>query len=187
MPVGIPLDRVCLRSGVYCSVCERKISEGRIEEWEIELLKALVDLEPSLGSTILDYVKAYRAGNAIVIVANVRGSVPVAFKERLARRLGVSDVVIVSNTSDIVRLAEELLYPLRVTGIDRSYLPDGTVETILRVEGDEPPRAWAVELFKELARRRLGTEVKIRYVPRRAGMVLVEKPDLSKVDRLLGP
>ncbi len=187
MPVGIPLDRVCLRSGVYCSVCERKIREGRFDEWEIDVMKALVDLEPSLGGAQLDYVKAYRTGNAVVIVANVKGSVPVVVKERLAKRLGVSDVVIVSNTSDIIRLAEELLYPLRVTGIDRSYLPDGTVETILRMEGEEPPRAWAVALFKELARKRLGTEVKIRYEPRRVSVVTMEKPDLSKVSRLFGP
>ncbi|MCY0868878.1 MAG: hypothetical protein OWQ48_06620 [Desulfurococcus sp.] len=64
-----PLDRICVKSGVLCPSCQRKVEEGVVREDEIPVMRVLMDLEEKLkflrkGS----YSKTYRLRDRLIVM-----------------------------------------------------------------------------------------------------------------------
>jgi predicted nucleic acid-binding Zn-ribbon protein len=41
----IPLDTICVKTGILCPSCQRKVDEGEVQEFEVEILRNLLELE----------------------------------------------------------------------------------------------------------------------------------------------
>ncbi len=137
-------------------------------------MKALIELEEREGVSLLKnatYHKSYFIDENLVVVVMDLGvgmSIPLflrnarVIEEKLGRQLG-RRVKVVPRASDVRSLAAYLVYPARITGVNTVWLPDGSVEYVVRVSRFD---RRLVERYKEYYERilaeLLGKRVQIR-------------------------
>ncbi len=175
MPVHIPLDTICVRSGLLCPRCEAKVRSGEYEEWEVDVMKALLEAGGKLDGEVR-YVKSHRVGEEVYVFLEAPRGLPVWLGQELSRILE-SRVYVVEYSRDLRRLASNLLHPARVVGLDYSYLPDGS--TLLQVKVDRSPRRGV----EELARKVLGLVSGVEVVIQASGQAeaVDARPDKSDI------
>ncbi len=136
--VKIPLDYVCVKSGVLCPRCQALVDSGEVDEREVDVMKLLIELEEKPEFRSLqkaEYVKTYFIDNLAIIVLNFRGqqNIPVS---RIGRELSAKlnkRIRIVNKSGDLKNMALQLVYPARILGINTLWLPDGTRQHIVRI------------------------------------------------------
>lgn len=137
-------------------------------------MKALIELEEDEGMRILKkatYYKAYFIDDDMVIIVmdlGVGTSVPVFTKyareleQRLRERLG-KRVKIIPKASDVRGLATHLLYPVRILGVNTLWLPDGSIEYVVRIpRRDERRLGKAKEMYERILSELLGKKTRIK-------------------------
>ena len=140
----IPLDTICVRSGILCPNCRRKIESGLYEEFEVDVMRVLLDLEKESDMRWLsqsEYIKAYRFDGFLVILLRFRGAgrgvVPSRVVKVLAERLDVRRVKVIDyGSGDLRVLASQLLYPARVLRVNVVYLPSLVQYNVIVRRGD---------------------------------------------------
>lgn len=135
----IPLDTICVRSGVLCPRCRKLIDNGFYTLREVEIMKNLLELEehdPNLkflkDST---YVKSYETNSMILIVLEMGNDVPQAALVKLGRILStkMNTKIRVIKKSDPKNIIVQVVAPARVQGINSVWTPDGDVQHIIRI------------------------------------------------------
>lgn len=167
----LPLDHVCVKTGVLCPRCERLVSTGAVEQFEIEVMRGLIDLEDNQElkryMQNLVYVKSYRFRDSIVILVQRVGEIPPDVYQKISKMLGdmlnARVRVINSSSRDIKSIASQLLFPARVLGINTVWLPDGTSFHVLRVpRRDLRLISLPLEAAEKILSLIVGSEVQIR-------------------------
>jgi len=133
-----PICDICLKSGILCSGCREKLSSGLITDLDVLVSKQLFLLsgEYNIPRTIT-FFKAFEEGGAVIVVVNAEDVGSIIGKggkiiKQLQRNIG-QKVRVVAHTTDSKKIAEDLLYPARVTGVNRLYLPSGEIRKKLRI------------------------------------------------------
>jgi len=135
----IPLDTICIRSGVLCPRCRKLIDNGFYTLREVEIMKNLLELEehdPNFkflkDST---YVKSYETNSMILIVLEIGNDVPQAALVKLGRTLStkMNTKIRVIKKSDPKNIIVQIVAPARVQGINSVWTPDGDVQHIIRI------------------------------------------------------
>ncbi|OWJ54891.1 transcription elongation factor [Pyrodictium delaneyi] len=170
----MPLDYVCVKSGVLCPRCEGLIESGSVDEREVEVMKALIELEEGEGLQALKkatYYKAYFIDDEMVIVVmdlGVGASVPVFtryardIEQKLRDKLG-KRVKIIPRANDVRGLATHLLYPIRILGVNTLWLPDGSIEYVVRIpRRDERRLGKSKEVYERILSELLGKRTRIK-------------------------
>jgi len=139
--VKIPLDQICVRTGILCPRCQRLVDTGAVQRFEVDIMKALLELEGRADFKFLKdatYVKSMTSNNTIILLIEVKNAI---LQSRMLTKLGRSlaekigkkvRVVNVAN-NNLRDIASQLVYPARVIGINTLWLPDGTIEHIVRI------------------------------------------------------
>jgi len=173
--VKIPLDYVCVKSGVLCPRCQSLVDSGEVDEREVAIMKALIELEEKENITLLKkatYYKTFFVNQDLVVVVMDLGigtSVPLftRYARRLEQRLSEklnARVRIIPRASDVRGLASFLLFPTRILGVNILWLPDGSIEYVIRV----PRRsrkyiAPYIEVYEKILNELLGKKTVIRF------------------------
>ncbi|EZQ03788.1 transcription elongation factor NusA [Candidatus Acidianus copahuensis] len=165
----IPLDYLCVKSGLLCNRCQSLVDRGEVENFEIKVMEALLDLEESQFKELKEstYYKAIKVNNNLLIL--LVGSGPgmtiqkwVKVAKALQDKLGMK-VRIMEKTNNIKSSAVQLLSPARVLGVNTVWLPDGSVQYVIRVSRNETRLLPADTLVLESALSKIhDTRVKIR-------------------------
>jgi len=137
-------------------------------EYEIKVMEALLDLEEGQFKELKDatYYKAIRSGNLLILLVESPPSIDsskwIKIAKALQDKLRVK-VRIVEKSSSIKNSAVQLLSPARVLGVNTVWLPDGSVQYVIRVAKNEKRLlpAGADELENALSKIH-DTKVKIR-------------------------
>ncbi|WP_126449768.1 transcription elongation factor NusA [Sulfodiicoccus acidiphilus] len=165
----IPLDSVCVRSGLLCDRCQGLVDSGDVDSGEVEIMRVLLELEESQFRELKDsvYHRAIRIGHLLVLVVtsgpNMTQSRWVKVSKALQEKLKVKTVRIVEKVNDLKASASQLLSPARVLGVNTLWLPDGTVQYVVRVSKNERRYLPSGTLELERALSKLySTTVKIR-------------------------
>lgn len=167
----LPLDHVCVKTGVLCPRCERLVSTGAVEQFEIEVMRGLIDLEDNQElkryMQNLVYVKSYRFRDSIVILVQRVGEIPPDVYQKISKMLGdmlnARVRVINGSSRDIKSIASQLLFPARVLGINTVWLPDGTSFHVLRIpRRDLRLISLPIEAAEKILSLIVGSEVQIR-------------------------
>ncbi|MCE4617567.1 MAG: transcription elongation factor [Desulfurococcales archaeon] len=139
----IPLDTICVRSGILCPNCRRKIESGQYEEFEVDVMRVFLELERESDLRWLsqsEYVKAYRFNGFLVVLLRLKGStrsIPSRIAKILAEKLGFRKVRIIDyGTGDLRYLASQLLFPARVLRVNVVYLPSIVQYNVIIRRGD---------------------------------------------------
>ncbi|QKR00024.1 transcription elongation factor NusA [Metallosphaera tengchongensis] len=164
----IPLDYLCVRSGLLCDRCQRLVDSGDVDQFEIKVMEALLELEEGQFKELKDatYYKAIKSGNLLILLVDSPPSIDAPKWIKIARALQDKlrlKVRIIEKTTSIKNSAVQLLSPARVLGVNTVWLPDGSVQYVIRVAKNEKKLlpASANDLENALSKIH-DTKVKIR-------------------------
>ncbi|BCU70472.1 transcription elongation factor NusA [Stygiolobus caldivivus] len=152
----IPLDYICVKSGLLCNRCQSMIDRGEVENFEVEVMKILLDLEETQFKELKDttYHKAFKLDSLLILIVTSGPSMTyqkwIKVAKILQDKLGVK-VRILEKSNNIKSTASQLLTPARVLGVNTVWLPDGTVQYVVRVSKYEKKFLPADETSLETA------------------------------------
>jgi len=190
VPVDIPLDKICVRSGILCPRCQSLVDRGVYDSVDVSVMRALLDVEDRLGGVSVRFVKSRVVDGVLVVVVETRGgSVPVWLGEEIRKRVdldGVRDVLVVEGGRDPLALLERLISPFKVLAVNKSYLPDGSVAVVLKLPAGArrllAEKGAAVRVVLDMLREKYSGEIYIEYEEQgETGSVKLSKPDLKKL------
>jgi transcription antitermination factor NusA-like protein len=139
----MPLCSFCIKSGILCQKCQKKVESGQIGETDIRIAKLLMKLEEKY---------AFRENNGSIL-------------REIAQNTG-KRVRIMEKHGDERKFLEDLFAPAVITTINKIWLPDGTTET--RVIMASRPRRLPMKsrVLKKMAKQIRGITLRIAYEDR---------------------
>lgn len=169
----IPLDQLCVRSGVLCPRCETLVRNGSVTELDLEVMRLLLKAEGAPDYRFLreaEYIRSVNLGGVVVVQLNIPASgVDHRSLLKLAKYLegGLNARVRVidtksTSTKDLVR---SVIQPARVLGVNTLWLPDGSVEYVVRIpRSDLRYLPASQEDVESILTQIVGASVRIRVV-----------------------
>ena len=142
MKMKIPLDYVCIRSGLLCNRCQSLIDNGEVFDYEVQIIKILLELEETQFKELKDciYHKAYKLDNLLILLVSSGQEMTQQKWIKIARILQEKlnmKVRVLEKTNNIKSSAVQLLSPARVLGVNTVWMPDGSVQYVIRVSRTE--------------------------------------------------
>jgi len=117
---------VCLKSGILCQGCERKLRENKISELDIKISRVLFELAQKYrGLNAINFKRAIDAMGLTVLVvgrgeiSNIIGREGKLIRE-LAKHLQMK-IRVIEEGADIRKQAQDILTPVRVIGVNILY------------------------------------------------------------------
>ena len=160
--MGLPICDVCLKSGILCQGCEDKLKSGEVTELELKISKILYRLaEGKLG-----FKRAIDMGDVVIIITE-RDQVGKLIGKggkivrTISRAIG-KRVRVVGEDSDLRSVAEDVLAPARISGINIVYGKDGKEKFKIRVIKEDARRIPAsLDVLNKIIKRLTGEETTI--------------------------
>ncbi len=161
-----PLDKICVKSGIFCPSCQRKLDSGIVDYSEVDVMKALMELEDRLKELRRgEYVKSYSLDNTVVVI--LKGSWEKQELGRIARelanRLG-KRVKLVIDTGDKRKLVDQIISPARIIGISTIWLPDGSEQMVIRISRRDQRILRNKDEWENLLSKLVGRAARIVFV-----------------------
>ena len=163
------LDNFCVKSGIFCSRCEEKLKKGQITDLDVRVIRSITELEKE-NPTLQDvtFHKAVEAGDIMALMVDRRGlDTFLASGAKLAKSLGERvgrRVRILSQSGDDRDFLEGLFTPYSILTINTIWLPDGSRETKVILNGRRPRRNPVdFEVVKKLARELKSLPLRIEF------------------------
>ncbi len=163
----IPLDQICVKTGVLCPRCQALIDEGVYEPFEVDLMRTLLDLEKEIKElSSATYEKAYQIDNLVVLVLKWPDYDPELLRrlrQALQRKLERKKVRVVVSNAEPKEMAAMLLLPVTVKGVNIVWMPDGSQKYVVRVSQREMRKLPAPkEQLEKILSKLFDSEVVIR-------------------------
>jgi len=166
----IPLDHICVKSGILCPRCQRLVDTGIVSHLDVEIMRALLELEELSVFRVLrnaEYKKSVKADEFVVVVIDSGGSITkpqlIRLSRALSEKVGLKIRVIDSTSSDVKSLVLQVIAPARLFGVNTLWLPDGTTQYIVRISRHDirhlPTRR---EILESILTQMLGMQVRIK-------------------------
>lgn len=159
----------CLKSGILCPSCQKKLKSGVVSEIDLQTARMLLSLE-SMYPPLQDvyFHKAVEADDILAIVVgqgdvarllSYGGKIIKALGEKMGKKIRVLE-----HDVEDRKFLEDLFAPLSIITINTIWLPDGTTETraILKKRRGEPPKINGKAL-KEIAKKLRGMTLRIEF------------------------
>ena len=170
MPVEIPLDKICVRTGVLCPRCQRLVDEGVYSDLDVRVMAALVGLERRLEGYRIRYVKSEVVGRKLIVMIESPGGIVPAWLGRAIQEAlddpSITGVVVIPYGGTLQKLVEYAVRPFRVVDTSIYYSLDGSEYLIVKL----PERARGkldpglVDVVSRIAREKYGVRLMFEYV-----------------------
>ncbi len=166
----LPLDYICLKSGVLCPRCRKLVEEGKVENFEVDIMKALIELEEKTQDFKFlrdsSYVKSYLTDDFCVLIVEVPDDVTqhalIKLSRALSDKLGYR-VRVVKKVNDMKMMIAQIVAPARIQGVNSLWLPDGSVQHIVRIPRyDAKLLPTSIENLEKLFNMIFGANIKIK-------------------------
>ncbi len=121
------------------------VRDGSVKEYEVDVMRELLDLEELPDFKFLrdmEYVRSIMSeGALVVILQDLKNNTPDPRSLNklswiLSERLKIRTRII-TGTKDLKEVVKQLFFPARITSVNAIWLPDGTVEYVVRVPKSE--------------------------------------------------
>ncbi len=135
----IPLDTICVKSGILCPRCKRLVDTGTYTSMDVEMMRILLELEEDPNNKFLreaTYIRSYLVDSMVVVVLELSNVISQSFLIRIARIISEKvnmKIRVVRYSQNQRSMIAQLFAPARIQGIDSVWLPDGDVQYIVRV------------------------------------------------------
>jgi transcription antitermination factor NusA-like protein len=164
-----PICEVCLKSGILCPGCQQKLDKGEVSELDVKIARALH--KASLRNKELKDVTFERSilvdGLAILVVE--KSDVPVFMGKGGKALKAISDQVkmdirVLGDLSEPRVVADDLIRPARLLGVNTVYAVDGTNKYKIRVSHEDAQRMpLGLEDLQALIERLTGQQVSVVF------------------------
>ncbi|ABN69815.1 conserved hypothetical protein [Staphylothermus marinus F1] len=161
-----PLDKICVKSGILCPNCQRKVDTGIVGKYEISIMKAMMELEDEMKELRRgEYIKAYEVNGLVIVI--VKDHWEKEEIEKISKSLSAKlrrKAKVVVDTGDKKLLVEQILYPATLLGLNTLWLPDGSEQMIIRISRrDHRFIGGRKHAYESLLSKLLGRKVRIRF------------------------
>jgi len=164
--VKAELCQFCLRSGILCSKCKRKVERGEVSKLDLEIARLLVSIEdkyPPLQD--VNFHKAIEANGVLAIIVR-RGDIAKMLSyggkiTKLLERKMKKSIRVLEHNSNERKFLEDLFAPLNILTINKIWLPDGSTET--RVILKRKKTSLNITAMKELAKKVQGMTLRVEF------------------------
>jgi len=149
----IPFCDFCAKSGSLCQKCRELIDTGKNDELDLKVSQILLEEADRVrGLDKIEFKKAYKEDDLLLILSNSEGVRILRdnkdLTERIMRDTESKKVIVVDYRKDQKRKLEELVYPLRITGLSKLWLPGNLTEFKVLVEARSVDREYLEKLEK---------------------------------------
>ena len=165
------LCNFCLKSGILCSECQRRLKSGEVSKTDLEIARLLLSLEDKYPSLQDVYFHKAVEANGVLAVLVGQGDVGnlLAFGGKIVRAIGEKigkRIRVLEQGVGERKFLEDLFAPLSVITINTIWLPDGTTETrvILRRRRRSP--SLNLKALKEIAQKVRGMTLRVEFARR---------------------
>ncbi|MBD3206395.1 hypothetical protein GF319_08635 [Candidatus Bathyarchaeota archaeon] len=165
----LQLCEFCLKSGMLCSKCQTKVESGEVSDDYMGVAKKLLELENEfqfLQKARLDNV--LDAGGFLVLVVGKGDSSKFNNAPKLMRELGDEFskrvLVLESGTKDR-QFLEDLFVNQHIVTINIIWLPDGTTETrvVLQGRGTRRLSKKRIDALTTVAKKVRNMDLRVEY------------------------
>lgn len=169
----IPLDQLCVKSGVLCPRCESLVRSGAVTELDIEIMRLLLRAEGMPDFRFLrdsEYVRSANLGGVLVIqLATPPNSADsralLKLSKYLEGQLNTRVRIVDAKNTSAKELVRSVIQPARVLGVNTLWLPDGSMEYVVRIPRSDIRHLPAPqEDVEHLLSQIVGVNVRIRVV-----------------------
>ncbi len=165
------LCNFCLKSGILCSECRRRLKSGEVSKTDLEVARLLLSLEDKYPSLQNVYFHKAVEANGVLAVLVGQGDVGnlLAFGGKIVRAIGEKigkRIRVLEHGVGERKFLEDLFAPLSVITINTIWLPDGTTETrvILRRRRRSP--SMNLQALKDIAQKVRGMTLRVEFARR---------------------
>ena len=165
------LCNFCLKSGILCSECQRRLKSGEISKTDLEVARLLLALEgeyPALHD--VHFHKAVEADGVLAVLVGQGdvgrllahgGKIIRTIGEKVGKRIRVLEYSVEDR-----KFLEDLFAPLSVITINTIWLPDGTTETRAILGGRRRASSRNLNALKEIAQKVRGMTLRVEFAHR---------------------
>lgn len=140
----LPICLVCMKSGILCPSCQEKFDRGEISPLDIEVARHLLEIEkkyPAIKDST--FFKAIDVGKMLIVLVKSERRLYRPLWNKVAKKLSLrvnKPVRVVEKTASIRQIAEQVLAPARVLGVNVVWLPDGSRENYIKISQSDMKR-----------------------------------------------
>ena len=129
----LPICEVCAKTGLLCNACEKKLSEGKISEYDVELSRMLYS---SLGVEA-DFIKVVETSDNLVVLTHRDGVGKIIGKggstiKDISAKLGKQIRVV--GVGELKEMVYDFVSPAKIVGFNTVYVPDGSLKYRVRID-----------------------------------------------------
>ncbi len=164
-----PICEVCMKSGILCPSCQKKLDRGEVSEIDVKIARTLYKaMDRNKGLRDITFEKSLEVnGLAIMVVGEDdvqafmgKGSEVV---EEISDRIDM-DVRVLGSMAEPRAVADDLIRPARILGVNTVYSVDGTRKYKIRVaEEDKEKMSLDLDQLQELIKDLTGQEINIVF------------------------
>jgi hypothetical protein len=167
MTLELPICNFDAKTGLLCAICQAKVVSGRVSEADVQVSKALIAASGKFKElNSISFVRAHRVDggdNHYLVEVTEPGLAVLREREvraELERHLG-GRVWVAGSSGSSRRLIEDILQPLRVAGFSTIWLPDGSTQTRVTVEGAGGGSMRRLETVRKILKASRGIDLVI--------------------------
>jgi len=160
----------CVASGFLCNSCQKKLDEGDITDFELELAKELLILEESDGRfdflRDISFYKAIDYEDVIILVVGKKDKIRISEEllNWIKEKYEIDEIILIEKTDKPRAVLEGLISPAKVLSLNEIFLATGDKEFkgILR-ESDKDNILFTKEELQDLVLELTGNATRIEY------------------------
>ena len=166
----LPACQTCVNSGFLCNSCQKKLDEGEITDFELDLARELLELEEKDGR--FDFLKDVSFHKAIdyedVVILVVGKKDKLRINEDLLNWIKetyeVDEIILIEKTNKPRAVIESLIAPAKLLSLNEIFLATGDIEfkAILRIS-DKDKILFTKEELEELTLELTGNVTRIEF------------------------
>ena len=164
-----PICEVCLKSGILCPGCQQKLDKGDVSEIDVKIARAL-HKSSTRNKEVRDitFERSILVDSLAILIVDKK-DVPVfmgkggKLLKSLSNQLKLS-VRVLGNLSDPKVVADDLIRPARLLGVNTVYAVDGTEKYKIRIaQEDSQKMPLNLEELEKLINNLTGQEVSVVF------------------------
>lgn len=167
---NLPACQTCVNSGFLCNSCQKKLDEGAITDFELDLAKELLVLEESDGRfDFLRNVSFYKAidyEDVVILVVGKKDKL--RFNEDLLgwikKTYEIDEIILIEKTNKPRAALEGLISPAKLLSLNEIFLATGDKEFkgILR-KSDKDKILFTKEELQDLVLELTGNVTRVEF------------------------
>ncbi len=167
----LPACQTCVNSEFLCSSCQKKLDEGEITEFEIDLAKELLQLEEEESEKFsflkdISFFKAIDYEDVVILVVGKKDKlkIPQMLLDLIKTSYEIDEIILIEKTKNPRAVVDNLISPSKSISLNEIFLATGDIEYKAVIPKEEKDNyLFTKEELEELIQELTGNLTRIEY------------------------